>query len=166
MKMPESLKNSMNNVKKALNNVKKAFKNSTLALALATVLSSCGGDPSVMSFERDTQSGKMSITYVGREWKDFDIEIRKLGNWKYQAEIDERGRWFNKQYSGTLDVIIDEMISDMQDQVWKVWISSTSSGELLEERTSEKFIAFKEAYKKFLENKHLDKQEIKYSPNK
>lgn len=164
--MPKSLKNSMNNVKKALNNVKKAFKNSTLALALATVLSSCGGDPSVMSFERDTQSGKMSITYVGREWKDFDIEIRKLGNWKYQAEIDERGRWFNKQYSGTLDVIIDEMISDMQDQVWKVWISSTSSGELLEERTSEKFIAFKEAYKKFLENKHLDKQEIKYSPNK
>ena len=67
MKMPKSLKNSMNNVKKALNNVKKAFKNSTLALALATVLSSCGGDPSAMSFERDTQSGKMSITYVGRE---------------------------------------------------------------------------------------------------
>lgn len=164
--MPKSLKNSMNNVKKALNNVKKAFKNSTLALALATVLSSCGGDPSAMSFERDTQSGKMSITYVGREWKEFDIEITKLEDWNYQGEIDERGRWFNKQYSGTLDAIIDEMISDMQDQVWKVWISSTSSGELLEERTSEKFIAFKEAYEKFLENKHLDKQEIKYSPNK
>lgn len=159
MKMPESLKNSMNKFKKA-------FNNSTLALAIATVLSGCGGDPSAMSFERDTQSGKMSITYVGREWKDFDIEITKLEDWNYQAEIDERGRWFNKQYSGTLDVIIDEMISDMQDQVWKVWISSTSSGELLEERTSEKFIAFKEAYKKFLENKHLDKQEIKYSPNK
>ncbi len=159
MKMPESLKNSMNNVKKA-------FKNSTLALAIATVLSGCGGDPSAMSFERDTQSGKMSITYVGREWKDFDIEITKLEDWNYQGEIDERGRWFNKQYSGTLDVIIDEMISDMQDQVWKVWITSTSSGELLEERTSEKFIAFKEAYKKFLENKNFDKQEIKYSPNK
>lgn len=159
MKMPESLKNSMNKFKKA-------FNNSTLALAIATVLSSCGGDPSAMSFERDTQSGKMSIIYVGREWKDFDIEITKLEDWNYQGEIDERGRWFNKQYSGTLDVIIDEMISDMQDQVWKVWISSTSSGELLEERTSEKFIAFKEAYKKFLENKHLDKQEIKYSPNK
>ncbi len=157
--MPESLKNSMNKFKKA-------FNNSTLALAIATVLSSCGGDPSAMSFERDTQSGKMSIIYVGREWKDFDIEITKLEDWNYQGEIDERGRWFNKQYSGTLDVIIDEMISDMQDQVWKVWISSTSSGELLEERTSEKFIAFKEAYKKFLENKHLDKQEIKYSPNK
>lgn len=108
----------------------------------------------------------MSIVYVGREGKEFDIEIRKLGDWNYQAEIDERGRWFNKQYSGTLDAIIDEMISDMQDQVWKVWISSTSSGELLEERTSEKFIAFKEAYKKFLENKNFDKQEIKYSPNK
>ncbi len=159
MKMPESLKNSMNKFKKA-------FNNSTLALVIATVLSSCGGDPSAMSFERDTQSGKMSITYVGREWKEFDIEITKLEDWNYQGEIDERGRWFNKQYSGTLDVIIDEMISDMQDQVWKVWISSTSSGELLEERTSEKFIAFKEAYKKFLENKHLDKQEIKYSPNK
>ena len=159
MKMPESLKNSMNKFKKA-------FNNSTLALALAAVLSSCGGDPSAMSFERDTQSGKMSIVYVGREWKDFDIEITKLEDWNYQGEIDERGRWFNKQYSGTLDVIIDEMISDMQDQVWKVWISSTSSGELLEERTSEKFIAFKEAYEKFLENKHLDKQEIKYSPNK
>ena len=157
--MPESLKNSMNKFKKA-------FNNSTLALTIATVLSSCGGDPSAMSFERDTQSGKMSITYVGREWKEFDIEITKLEDWNYQGEIDERGRWFNKQYSGTLDVIIDEMISDMQDQVWKVWISSTSSGELLEERTSEKFIAFKEAYKKFLENKHLDKQEIKYSPNK
>ena len=148
MKMPESLKNLGNNVKKA-------FKNSTLALALATVLSSCGGDPSAMSFERDTQSGKMSITYVGREWKEFDIEITKLEDWNYQGEIDERGRWFNKQYSGTLDVIIDEMISDMQDQVWKVWISSTSSGELLEERTSEKFISFKEAYKKFLENKSI-----------
>ena len=158
MKMLESLKNLGNNVKKA-------FNNSTLALALAAVLSS-GGDPSAMSFERDTQSGKMSIVYVGREWKDFDIEITKLEDWNYQGEIDERGRWFNKQYSGTLDVIIDEMISDMQDQVWKVWISSTSSGELLEERTSEKFIAFKEAYEKFLENKHLDKQEIKYSPNK
>ena len=157
--MPESLKNSMNKLKKA-------FKNSTLALALVFALSGCGADPSTMSFKKNTQSGKMSIVYVGREWKDFDIEIRKLGNWKYQAEIDERGRWFNKQYSGTLDAIIDEMISDMQDQVWKVWISSTSSGELLEERTSEKFIAFKEAYKKFLENKHLDKQEIKYSPNK
>ena len=153
MKMPESLKNSMNKFKKA-------FNNSTLALAIATVLSSCGGDPSAMSFERDTQS------YVGREWKEFDIEITKLEDWNYQGEIDERGRWFNKQYSGTLDVIIDGMISDMQDQVWKVWISSTSSGELLEERTSEKFIAFKEAYEKFLENKHLDKQEIKYSPNK
>lgn len=157
--MPESLKNSMNKFKKT-------FNNSTLALAIATILSSCGGDPSAMSFERDTQSGKMSIVYVGREWKEFDIEITKLEDWNYQGEIDERGRWFNKQYSGTLDVIIDEMISDMQDQVWKVWISSTSSGELLEERTSEKFIAFKEAYKKFLENKHLDKQEIKYSPNK
>ena len=156
MKMPESLKNLGNN----------AFNNSTLALAIVTVLSSCGGDPSAMSFERDTQSGKMSITYVGREWKEFDIEITKLEDWNYQGEIDERGRWFNKQYSGTLDVIIDEMISDMQDQVWKVWISSTSSGELLEERTSEKFISFKEAYKKFLENKHLDKEEIKYSPNK
>lgn len=159
MKMPESLKNLGNNVKKA-------FKNSTLALVLAAVLSGCGGDPSIMSFEKKTQSGKMSIVYVGREGKDFDIEIRKLEDWKYQGEIDERGRWFNKQYSGTLDVIIDEMISDMQDQVWKVWISSTSSGELLEERTSEKFISFKEAYKKFLENKHLDKEEIKYSPNK
>jgi hypothetical protein len=60
MKMPESLKNSMNKFKKA-------FNNSTLALVIATVLSSCGGDPSAMSFERDTQSGKMSITYVGRE---------------------------------------------------------------------------------------------------
>ncbi len=159
MKMPESLKNSVNKFKKA-------FNNSTLALAIVTVLSSCGGDPSAMSFERDTQSGKMSITYVGREWKEFDIEITKLEDWNYQGEIDERGRWFNKQYSGTLDVIIDEMISDMQDQVWKVWISSTSSGELLEERTSEKFISFKEAYKKFLENKYLDKEEIKYSPNK
>ena len=58
------------------------------------------------------------------------------------------------------------MIHDMQDQVWTVWIGSTSSGELLEDRTSEKFISFKEAYKKFLENKHLDKEEIKYSPNK
>lgn len=149
-----------------MNNVKKTLKNSTLALSLAAALSSCGADPSAMSFERDTQSGKMSITYVGREWKEFDIKITKLEDWNYQGEIDERGRWFNKQYSGTLDVIIDEMIHDMQDQVWKVWISSTSSGELLEERTSEKFISFKEAYKKFLENKNFDKQEIKYSPNK
>lgn len=159
MKMPESLKNLGNNVKKA-------FKNSTLALVLAAVLSGCGGDPSIMSFEKKTQSGKMSIVYVGREGKEFDIEITKLEDWKYQGEIDERGRCFNKQYSGTLDAIIAEMTCDMQEQVWKVWVSSTSSGELLEERTSEKFIAFKEAYKKFLENKHLDKEEIKYSPNK
>ena len=159
MKMPESLKNSMNKFKKA-------FNNSTLALVIASVLSSCGGDPSAMSFERDTQSGKMSIVYVGGEGKEFDIEITKFGDWKYQGEIDERGRCFNKQYSGTLDAIIAEMTCDMQEQVWKVWVSSTSSGELLEERTSEKFIAFKEAYKKFLENKHLDKEEIKYSPNK
>ena len=157
--MPESLKNSMNKLKKA-------FKNSTLTLALATVLSGCGADPSTMSFEKNTQSGKMSIVYVGREGKEFDIEITKLEDWNYQGEIDERGRCFNKQYSGKLDAIIDEMISDMQEQVWTVWISSTSSGELLEERTSEKFIDFKEAYKKFLENKNFDKQEIKYSPNK
>lgn len=157
--MPESLKNSMNNVKKTL-------KRSTLVLALVSALSGCGADPSTMSFEKNTQSGKMSIVYVGREGKEFDIEITKLEDWNYQGEIDERGRCFNKQYSGTLDAIIDEMISDMQEQVWTVWISSTSSGELLEERTSEKFIAFKEAYEKFLENKHLDKQEIKYSPNK
>lgn len=159
MKMPESLKNSVNKFEKA-------FNNSTLALAIVTVLFSCGGDPSAMSFERDTQSGKMSITYVGREEKEFDIEVRKLWNWNYKGEIDERGRWFNKQYSWTLDAIIAEMIHDMQDQVWTVWIGSTSSGELLEDRTSEKFISFKEAYKKFLENKHLDKEEIKYSPNK
>lgn len=149
-----------------MNNVKKTLKNSTLALSLAATLSSCGADPSAMCFERGTQSGRMSIVYVGSEEKEFDIEVRKLWNWNYKGEIDERGRWFNKQYSWTLDAIIAEMIHDMQDQVWTVWIGSTSSGELLEDRTSEKFISFKEAYKKFLENKHLDKEEIKYSPNK
>ena len=71
MKMLESLKNLGNNVKKA-------FNNSTLALAIATVLSSCGADPSAMCFERGTQSGKMSIVYVGSEEKEFDIEVRKL----------------------------------------------------------------------------------------
>jgi len=73
MKMPESLKNSVNNVKKTL-------KNSALVLALVSALSSCGADPSTMSFEKNTQSGKMSIVYAGREGKDFDIEIRKLGD--------------------------------------------------------------------------------------
>ena len=89
MNLSESLKNLGNNVKKA-------FKNSALVLALVSALSGCGGDPSAMSFERDTQSGKMSIVYAGREGKEFDIEIRKLWDWNYQAEIDERGRWFNK----------------------------------------------------------------------
>lgn len=156
--MPESLKNWLNTSKKVL-------KNWVVALALASTLASCWSDNNTMSFDRSNQSGKMSITYVGSEPKGFDIEIKKVWYWQYQGKIDEKGWWFKKEYSGSLDAIIASMTQDMQEQVRAAWVSSTVSGEELEVRASKKLSFFKEEYKKFFGNKQLESQEIQYVPD-
>lgn len=156
----------LESLRKGLNKSKKVLKNSAVTLTLASTLASCGADNNTMSFDRMDQTGKMSISYAGNELKKFDIEVRKLKDWIYQAEIDEAGWWFNKKYSGNLDAIIADMINDVQEQVWLAWVSSTASGDSLQDLASEKLLFFKEEYKKFLENKQLDKQEILYTPEK
>lgn len=70
MKMPEFLKNSREKSKKTL-------KNAGVVIPLASVLTSCGADNNTMTFDKEDQSGKMSVTYVGREPKKFTIEVKK-----------------------------------------------------------------------------------------
>lgn len=152
-------------VKKWLEKSKKTLKNSALALALAWVLTGCDSDNNTMTFDKDDQSGKMSIAYLGSEPVYFDIKIRELSPWNYQGEIDEEWRGFCKEYTGNLDSVIAEMTHDIQGQAQVAMLSSVESIEKLEDLAWKKMAFFKEEYQKFLKNKQVASKEIKYIPD-